>query len=164
EERAQYVELYLPGTTESVRDSAKDARKQYELGNPELCLYEASIAKARTDVVLNTIYLDPDSVNEVIEDRLNIVYSLIAKQTNKGIFPIVAYSYYEYADSLKKEDQASALLYLEYALELGNLDIYFEEKKFNLPYIDKTYLIIFLAGLFVGLGLAIFVLKRKIKR
>lgn len=123
-------------------------------------MYTASIAKAKIDLILNSISIDPDFTEEVIEDRLRIVKSLIAKQTERGIFPIVAYSYYEYADSLKETDQYSALLYLEYALELGNLDIYFEKKQIKLPKIKQEYLPVFASGMLVGILLTM-VLKRK---
>ena len=40
----------------------------------------------------------------------------------------MAYSYLEYENSLRENDPFSALLYSSYALELGDLDIYFEDK------------------------------------
>ncbi|MBT4272223.1 hypothetical protein HN789_07550 [archaeon] len=160
EERVQYLDLYFPEGTKEARGSIQKAYGLYNKENPELCLYTASIAKAKIDLILNSISIDPDFTEEVIEDRLRIVKSLIAKQTERGIFPIVAYSYYEYADSLKETDQYSALLYLEYALELGNLDIYFEKKQIKLPKIKQEYLPVFASGMLVGILLTM-VLKRK---
>ena len=160
EERVKYLDLYFPEGTKEARGSIQKAYGLYNKENPELCLYTASIAKAKIDLILNSISIDPDFTEEVIEDRLRIVKSLIAKQTERGIFPIVAYSYYEYADSLKETDQYSALLYLEYALELGNLDIYFEKKQIKLPKIKQEYLPVFASGMLVGILLTM-VLKRK---
>ena len=74
----------------------------------------------------------------------------------KDIFPVLGYSYYEYADSLKESDKYSTLLYLEYALELSNLDMYFKEKphiiiekKTNKEIIVKA-VILFSIGLLLG--------------
>jgi len=164
EERVQYVEIYLPRSTIGPREAIKESYKDYNEGNPELCLYKASIAKARVDLVLNNIAIDVDDLSEVIDDRSSIVKSVIGKQNSRGIFPILAYSYYEYANSLKENDQYSALLYLGYALELGNLDIYFEKETVKLPRINKLYIYIFIAGLSTGflLGLITFrLLKRR---
>ncbi|MBU1111309.1 MAG: hypothetical protein KJ896_00900, partial [Nanoarchaeota archaeon] len=46
-------------------------------------------------------------------------------------FPILGYSYYQYAQTLQEEDPYSSLLYLEYSLELSELDIYFPEEEEN---------------------------------
>lgn len=161
EERVQYLDLYYPAGTTEARESIKKAYAQYNKGSPELCLYTASIAKAKTDLILNSLSLDPDFVDEVIEDRLRIVKALLAKQTQKGIFPIVAYSYYEYANSLKQTDPYSSLLYLEYALELGNLDIYFEKKQIKLPNIRLEYIPIFASGMLLGIIITMVLKKKK---
>src|SRR3989344_9559610 len=92
----------------------------------------------------------------IIERKLEIVKNSIAKQSSKGVFPILGYSYYEYANSLKESDIFSALLYSEYALELGNLDIYFKESngnKFNFN-IDRKLLGVFIAGAAIGFAAA----------
>ena len=163
EERIQYVNLILPTDTDDSRDTIKKAYKDYNSGNPELCLYKASIAKARIDLLLNSISIDPDFIDEVIEDRLSIVKSLIAKQNQKGIFPIVAYSYYEYANSLKETDQFSSLLYAGYALELANLDIYFEKKSINFPKITADQIWFFVAGSMVGFVISTVLFKLSIR-
>ena len=152
EERIQYIELYVPTSTSDARQAVRKSYDDFNSGNPELCLYKASIAKAKVDVVLNNLAINLDKIDEVIEDRSQIVNSIIAKQNQKDIFPILAYSYYEYANSLKENDKYSALLYLEYALELGNLDIYFPKKGFTLPSFVKTeYIILYSSGLITGI-------------
>jgi len=159
EERIQYISLYVPANVNDIRDEIDKAYEDHNNGNPELCLYKASIAKARIDLVLNSLSIDPDYSKEVIEDRLTIVKNLIAKQNERGMFPIIAYSYYEYADSLKETDEYSALLYLEYALELGNMDIYFEKKKIELPKFPTQYVWVFLVGMVVGILLTLVLVK-----
>lgn len=161
EERIQYVDLYLPTTTKDARKAIDKAYLDYNDGNPELCLYKASITKARINLILNSLSIDPDFTKNVIQDRLKIVKSLIAKQNQKGIFPMVAYSYYEYANSLSETDNYSALLYLEYALELGNLDIYFEKKSFDFPKIPKEDYLVFLIGVCVGVLVTLTLTRKK---
>ena len=160
EERIQYIELYLPTSTSDARQAVRKSYDDYNSGQPELCLYKASIAKAKVDVVLNNMAINIDKIDEVIEDRSQVVRSIIAKQNQKDIFPILAYSYYEYANSLKENDKYSALLYLEYALELGNLDIYFPKKNFALPRFVKTeYVILYFSGLITGIVVGIIILR-----
>src|SRR3989338_123416 len=152
DERKQYVELYLPNTLDSVKKGIDKANAELEKGNYELCLSTASKAKADVDIILSIFGVDEAQYRNIIERKLEIVKNNIAKEASKGIFPILGYSYYEYANSLKDTDLFSALLYSEYALELGNLDIYFKEsdgkpKKIN---VDKKMLGIFFLGVFVG--------------
>jgi uncharacterized protein len=159
EERIQYLDyVYAYGASEA-RESVQKAYSQYSQEKPEQCLYTASIAKAKIDLVLNSLSLDPSFIDEVIEDRLDIVKSLLAKQTQRGMFPIVAYSYYEYANSLKETDKYSSLLYIEYALELGNLDIYFERKQIKLPDFKLEYVPVFASGMLLGIIITMIIKK-----
>ena len=83
----------------------------------------------------------------------------------------MGYSYYEYANSLKDNDIFSALLYSEYALELGNLDIYFKEsdgKNKNITInrilsIDKKLVGAFVIGMLIG-AIGAFLVRRRDKK
>ncbi|MBN2367482.1 hypothetical protein JXC34_00560, partial [Candidatus Woesearchaeota archaeon] len=169
EERIQYIELYLPSGTDEVKEAVVESYHDYYADRPELCLYKSSIAKAKIDLILNNMAIDYDEIDDVIEDRADIVRSIIAKQNKRDIFPVLGYSYFEYANSLKENDKYSALLYLEYALELGNLDIYFQRREINLPRLETDYLLLFFAGFFSGacfvliVGKLILMRKRKKK-
>ncbi len=159
EERIQYIEIYVSTGTEEARRTVKESYSDYNEGNPELCLYKASIAKAKIDLILNSMALDSEKVDQVIEDRLEIVGSYISKQNKRDIFPMLSYSYYEYANSLKESDQYSALLYLEYALELGTLDIYFEKKQIDLPNINWDIYLAYGSGLITGITVVLVVIS-----
>lgn len=163
DEREQYVELYFPSALDSVKDEIRQANAELEKGNYELCLSMASKSKADVDIILSVFGVDEAQYSNIIERKLGIVKENIARQSAKGIFPILGYSYYEYANSLKSSDVFSSMLYSEYALELGNLDIYFKEidnkrKSFD---IDKKLLGIFLAGLAIGFVAASLIRKPK---
>ena len=162
DERKQYVELYFPNTLDGIKKEIEQANKELEKGNYEICLSQASKAKADVDIILSVFGVDSEQYRNIVERKLEIVKDNIAQQASKGIFPILGYSYYEYANSLKDSDVISALLYSEYALEFGNLDIYFKESNGNnktFSQYDGKLLGIFLAGLLVGLIVASLIRK-----
>ena len=162
DEREQYVELYFPGTLDNIKEGIDKANKELEKGNFEACLSIASKAKADVDVILSVFGVGSEHYSAIIDGKLDIVKNNIARQASKGIFPILGYSYYEYANSLKNSDVISALLYSEYALELGNLDIYFREntKKSRSFNIDKKLAWVFLAGVLTGIAAALLIKRR----
>ncbi len=128
EERLQYVRLYLPEALSTARTDINRAYEDLATENYELCISKASKAKAESDVLLNALGVDQEEIPELLTEKLNAAKRTIIRNSNKGIFPIIGYSYYEYAASLKETDPYSALLYAEYALELSNLDIYFNKE------------------------------------
>ena len=166
DERKQYVELYFPDSLDSIKKDIDRANAELEKGNYELCLSTASKAKADVDIILSVFGVDNSQFQNIVERKLEIVKNNIAKEASKGIFPILGYSYYEYANSLKDNDLLSALLYSEYALELGNLDIYFKEidKKKKSIDVDKKLLSIFLIGVLVGIVATILVRIKRIDK
>ncbi|MAG91125.1 hypothetical protein CMO83_00445 [Candidatus Woesearchaeota archaeon] len=166
-ERKQYVDLYFPGSLGSVNEELDDANEELENENYELCLSIASRAKADVDVILSVFGVGSEQYESLLERKLEIVKNNIAEETTKGIFPILSYSYYEYANSLKETDLFSALLYSEYALELGNLDIYLKEseiteKKISFN-IDKKLFGVFIIGVLIGI-LATSLVRKSIPR
>mgnify|MGYP007100961644 CR=1 FL=1 len=124
EEHLQYLQVFLPDLLENEREDIQRATVDYARGNYELCLSKATISKANINTVLSTIGIAPEDVNELLALKLKVAKRSIISQQDS--FPVLAYSYYEYASSLGEESPYSALLYAEYALELSNLDIYFD--------------------------------------
>jgi len=164
EERYQYLIFFVPNGFSELRKALDYAYTDYGAGEYDLCLFKASKAKAEANTIVGTIGVDEEDFAGLIEKKTEIVGKNLAKQTSRGIFPIVGYSYYEYAQSLSEEDKYSAMTYLEYALELGNLDIYFQEKeaengsnnKTGIK-IDSIKLGIFVIGVILGLIIGIFI-------
>src|SRR3989344_293634 len=152
EERMQYISLVFPVQQEN--DDLKYANADYEKEDYEMCLFRASKAKASADIIMAVLGLeDGPAVDDVIEQKLRAAKKSLARQAKKGIFPILAYSYYEYANSLKTQDRYSSLLFAEYSLELSQLDAYFKEKKAYAGFsLDTEKVEIFLLGLAVGIG------------
>ncbi|HII29849.1 hypothetical protein AUJ69_02170 [Candidatus Woesearchaeota archaeon CG1_02_47_18] len=126
EERFQYVRIFFPTALGDTRKEIDYAYKDMGNGDYELCLFKASKAKAEADVVLSVLGIQETQLPIVLERKLNVTKRIIVRESKNGVFPIIGYSYYEYASSLKRDDVFSALLYAEYALELSNMEIYFE--------------------------------------
>ncbi|HLC65941.1 MAG TPA: S16 family serine protease [Candidatus Nanoarchaeia archaeon] len=128
EERSQYLQIFFPTQKIELPEEFDNAYRDLENQQYALCLYKASKAKAEINVPLNTLGVTEEKLGEYVKKKLEIAKSSIARQSSKGIFPILGYSYYEYATNLAPTDEYSALLYSEYALELSNLDLYFQER------------------------------------
>jgi uncharacterized protein len=161
EERLQYVNLYYPaGLLESSKE-LKYAHEDAENGDYDLCLFKASKAKANADLILTTIGLQENKSQEFLDKKLSLVKNTIA---NNEFFPIIGYSYYEYAEVLKETDENSAFVYLEYALELSSLELYFKEDRFSLiSYFDTRLLAVFGLGVILGIIIGILIKPKKRK-
>jgi predicted S18 family serine protease len=128
EERINYIQIITLLSLEGVRQGLDDAKQEEERGNFIICLFKASKAKAEADTVMSMIGTKEDSIQGVIDTRLALATDVILKQQRQSSFPIFGYSYYEYAKTLQVDDTSSALIYSHYALELSNLDMYFEKE------------------------------------
>jgi len=127
EERVQYAGLFHEKELEELEKELHLIEKALEEENYAMCLFRAAKIKAEADVVLGVIGVEEDQVDNILNNKLNIVKRVIIEAQEQGMFPIIGYSYYEYANSLKNESKYSALLYAEYALELSSLKLYFKE-------------------------------------
>ncbi len=156
EERYNYVSLFYPvldlsGTRKEIDYAYDDMGK----GDYELCLFKATQAKAESDIILSVTGIGADKITSLLDKKLGVAKKNVAKQISKGDFPILAYSYYEYANELRGQDDYSALLYSDYALELSNLDMYFKPvKKQILFQIETKPLLFLILGVLIGYILA----------
>ncbi|HII16940.1 TPA: hypothetical protein HA361_03430 [Candidatus Woesearchaeota archaeon] len=158
QEHIQYAHITTVLPLSGAEEELELARGFMDEGNYELCIFKAGKAKAEANLILTAVTAGMDDLPGLVTRKLAIASSVIAKQAAKGSFPVLGYSYYEYSDSLRESDPASALLYAEYALELSNLDIYLHEKaQQKKPLLDERAipLIIatiaaFLAGFAIG--------------
>ncbi|MBW2969940.1 hypothetical protein KY309_02685 [Candidatus Woesearchaeota archaeon] len=164
EERYNYVKSMIPEALDSTRADLDKAYSLMEEGEYIMCLYTAAKAKSEADVVLGLLGVEENRFDDVIDLKLSVARQALIKAQKKGFFPIIAYSYYEYAISLRDFDRVSSLLFAEYALELSNLDIYFQEKlpevPVSEPFVIPPEVYIFLIGFGVG-GLFMLLLTRR---
>jgi uncharacterized protein len=163
EERLNYLETYY--TDADIREELTNAYDYYNQGDYPLCIFTASKAKADSDVVLSAIFVPDNNTGRLFDEKINAAKIVIAKQEKSNIFPILGYSYYEYANTLKDTDKYSALLYAEYSLELSNLDMYFK-KSDSTPLLPvslveisaiQSNIYVFLTGFFIGVIITIVV-------
>ena len=155
-ERYQYVEIiFRDFDTGHIDEKIEGAAANYEQGDYELCLIEAAQAKAEADTILSAMGLSEENLDSFLESKAKAVEKIIAKNSKEGVFPILGYSYYQYANSLRASEKSSALLYFEYALEMSNLEIYFKEKQ---PVLKRSLSgenkqrewLFFISGFFLG--------------
>ena len=166
EERYQYVGLFLESfqltpVLEKI-DTAKHSRENYEF---ELCLIQAAQAKADSNAVLSSLGVNEQTVSSYLESKQKAVERVIAENSAEDIFPILGYSYYQYANSLKVSDPFTALVYFEYALEMSDLGIYFPTEE---SFLERKGLVQFrqewwylAAGMTVGVGVGFLLGKLK---
>ena len=165
EERHQYVSLFL-GDFHIVGIKEKiEIAKQSQLNQDfELCLIMAAQAKAESNAILSSMGLSDETIVEFLDSKIKAVERIISENSAEETFPILGYSYYQYANNLKEEQPYTGLIYLEYALEMSDLGIYFpEEKEFNAQSfkIKRDWMLI-LVGFLVGVlvTIIIFVIER----
>ncbi|MBU0471833.1 MAG: hypothetical protein KKF89_06220 [Nanoarchaeota archaeon] len=163
EERTNYAELYLPGFLESTKKDITSALNNYGKNEFALCIFKASKAKAEANIVLTALMINEDDIENVLLEKLEAIKKIINEQELNNIFPILGYSYFEYANSLMDYDLISSLTFTEYALELSKLDMYFpENKKFNFHF-NFVGIQIFLFGFITGVCFVVLINLQKKK-
>ncbi|MFW6230466.1 MAG: S16 family serine protease [Nanoarchaeota archaeon] len=152
QERIQYIAMFLPQQSMAeIQNDLNAAYADYDKEEYALCISKASRAKASANVLLSVLKSGPDNVAGILARKLEATKSVIVKEQEKNIFPIMGYSYYEYATSMQNTDPISSLVYAEYALELSWLDIYFSEQDIT-PKIrfNPSYLVLLAIGFILG--------------
>ncbi len=152
QERQQYVAMYFPKNAAQISDDVEIAQELFNKEKFELCIEKASTAKADADVILSSLSVEKENLGFLVKQKLAAAQESIARQNAKGMFPIMGYSYYELASNLQKEDEVSALIYSEYALELSSLDMYFKTKE-SVSDVNKRVIISNRELIYLGLGL-----------
>ncbi|HLC70628.1 MAG TPA: S16 family serine protease [Candidatus Nanoarchaeia archaeon] len=141
EERYQYTSLFLQEShLAAVLEKINIAKESQARNESELCLIEAAQAKADSNAILSSLGLDEGNVAPYLESKQKAVKRVIAENSAEDIFPILGYSYYQYANSLKETEPFTSLVYFEYALEMSDLGMYFPEEE---TFMEKNYLLQF---------------------
>ncbi|MFC1727928.1 S16 family serine protease [Nanoarchaeota archaeon] len=165
-----YVSLFLPNVLGGVDEDIELIRKYIDNKDYELCLFKASKTKADINVILSSIGVSENQIDSLLKRKITAAKKVIIKENSKSVFPILGYSYYEYANSLKDTERYLSLVYSEYGLELSNLDVYFKDGRFsfslpsfNFGGMDTRAVSFLFAGILVGIVITLFV-SRKRKR
>lgn len=161
EERYSYVKSFLQADLSQTRKELDDSYEEMNEQDYVMCLFKAAKAKAEIDVILSAVGVSKDRVQEYIDLKLEIARFALFKSYKKDVFPMIGYSYYEYARSLKNIDHYAALLFSEYALEFSTLDIYFTKSKIPGWSIGTESLFAFVVGIFIGFFILFVVWPRR---
>ncbi len=95
-----------------AEDLLLSARQNLENGYPALAFFEALEATVRANLAIETIGFEPQDKIDIASESAN---NNIAKSRQQGIEPVLAVSYYEFAESLANDSEYdSALLYFRY--------------------------------------------------
>ncbi|MFW5746150.1 MAG: S16 family serine protease [Nanoarchaeota archaeon] len=160
QERQQYVGIYLPFPQETTEaQDLEEAVQKQQQGQYPLCIFYASKSKAYYDLLIGALGTDENQAEKHLDVRLDIARQQIQEQIADEIFPIAAFSYMEYAESLGATDTYSALLYSQYAIELADIDIYLDgaapesQDRFHVDQIQsrESFLLGMIFGLVAGL-------------
>ena len=160
DERVQYLNYFFNQVLADITKNLLNAHNYYKNGEYALCLFKASKTEAEANVVVSLLGVQQSNVNALLKMKLGAAERSVLKQVKQGIFPILAYSYYEYANRLKNESAYLSLIYSEYALSLSDIEIYLDNEsvvkkrlKINwsrLLVLKNWYLLIFVWGLILG--------------
>ena len=147
-----YVALYVPFLMEETKKELELAKKYLDSNDYILCLFKASKSEAEINAALSTLYISDSNVKVLLQNKIFAAKKEIEKQIVNGNFPILGYSYYEYANALNESDRYNALLYAEYGIELSNLDVFFPVKR---PFfkLDERALMTLVLGFLIGVVL-----------
>lgn len=155
EERMQYLLMVAPATASLAQVEFRDAETARDAAEYGRCLFLASKSKARANLLLGILGVEKENLDQLISNKETAVERTVLVAVDKGIFPLLGYSYLEYAKNLRQDEPESALLYLEFAQELSNFDLYFPpEKKWRIPPPTRDEILTFTIGLLSGLLLA----------
>jgi len=95
-----------------AEDLLESARDDLEKGYPAAALFESLEATVRANLAIEIIGAEAEDKTELASKN---TLNKIAKSRQQGIEPVLAVSYYEYAESLLNEsDYDNALLYYKY--------------------------------------------------
>jgi len=168
EERHQYASLFIGQfNVLNIIEKIESAKEAQIKGEPELCLIKAAQAKAEANAILSSMGLSDDNIDKFIESKIKAVEKVISDNSAEGIFPILGYSYYQYANTLKESEKYMVMIYLEYALEMSELSIYFPAEdelrgKVNSTFQLKRDYLLILMGFLIGVlvTMIIFIIER----
>jgi uncharacterized protein len=158
-ERAEYVEYATGMRTIDLTDAHAAVTRR----NFDDCIYKASLVKARADMIMSRIGTPSERIPELVMAKRSAAEHAIAQQSYSGIFPVMAYSYLEYANSLEDDNPEVALLYYENAIELSGLSSYLAEGAEGTGFVNprsmnRTYLFLLFLGLSLGFSMSMIII------
>lgn len=146
-ERVNYVSYLYPESAAQLEESVQDAFGAAQRQHSALCILQASQAKAEANAILTALSVPEQDFAAVTARKAAIARERIAAQTERGTFPILAYSYDEYATAFPANEMATGALYTEYSLELAALPTAFSVRNSAVRFDVRTTLVFGLGAL-----------------
>lgn len=110
--------------TEQYFDSRSKAIKYLSEEKNELCLFQVSRLNAATNEISTRLNIPVADLPLAVSEKLKSVKRTISVQEEKGNFPILGYSYLEFAEQLQGSSTLRALNYAEQAIVYSDLNVY----------------------------------------
>ena len=151
QEQVNYVSYITGQNIEEVRRELRSAMEYQRQEEWALCMWSSVKVRAQADAIITAAY-SGDYLNETVSLKHERAGNLLAKITNEGSFPIMSYSYYEYAGEL--DNVFSKNLYSEYAIALSTLELY-RDAPSSVSRFDSSRVLLLLAGLAMGFSLGV---------
>ncbi len=168
QERKSYLKLMLGEYYPVKSQQLEDARRAHHDKRFALCIFTASQAKAEVDAIISGFTVPEEEYEVYIEEKLLVAKNIMIKEARENRFPLMGYSYYEYAKSLKEYDPYLASLFASYSLELSDLSNYFPpEDRFwerLKAYLSNEFTRGFIIGVLVILIMGLDVQKKRTLR
>ncbi len=120
---ATYIEsMYGDVVGSSLSDTIQKAEEYYDDGKYSAAIFTAMEARVRGEVFLDTLGIDNVTVlRDKLEQMKEAAKTAIGLAQMKGITPLLAMAYYEFAESYEKgngiDDIQNAMIFYQYARE-----------------------------------------------
>lgn len=97
------------------------AEEAYNEGNYVFAVFEAAKARATANLALEARSVSNETVDDKINQLENEALIAIQNSEEKGLTPILALSYLEFASNFYENDPAQAMIYLSYSKEMAQI-------------------------------------------
>ncbi len=95
-----------------------------EIGSQTQCIYSSLELGARIDTVISSVGIASENSSGFAEKLFTITKTRLSMH-DEDSFPLIPFIYFDYAEELYSQGEySSALLYTNYALSFGNLELY----------------------------------------
>lgn len=166
--RKQYINIFFPINVAGIDEGIDEAYANYVSGSYDQCIFIAGKTKAEAETLISSAAIGSEqNLKDLINEKLDIAEQVILEEQNRSIFPLLGYSYYDYAKSLMQTDPQSALIYAEYSLELSNMRMYFPESDsgYKIPIkVEFWYVYAFVLGFLCGMLVVLIFIRRARKK
>lgn len=122
--QAQDAQTYtntIYGATPTVTEHLTRADEAIKSGKYVFSIFESTQALALSNLVLETSSMSVSQLQSVLADKEQNANEAISSARQKGLLPILAISYKEYAEQFEEDEPETALVYLSYSKQFADI-------------------------------------------